>query len=267
MSQHAAAQPFDSLAADYDESFTTTALGTHLRAMVWQRLDANFAGGRILEIGCGTGEDAIHLARRGLDVLATDASAAMLRIASQKAQIAGCTRQIEFRCLPMERLGAELAGERFDGVCSNFGAINCVPELAGLGADVAALLRRGAPLVWVVMGRNVPWEWAWFLVRGEWRKAFRRRSEGGVLWKGMRVFYPTPAELARTLAPHFAPVRHGALGFVLPPTFASGWLERSPRFLAALTHAERIAQRWQPLAALADHYIFEARRRLRRTDA
>ncbi len=72
--------------------------------------------------------------------------------------------------------------------------------------------------------------------------------------------YPTPKELARSLSPYFTPVRRSALGFVLPPTFASQWLENSPRLLAALTHVERAAQRWQTLAALADHYIMEARR-------
>jgi SAM-dependent methyltransferase len=252
---------FDELASGYDSSFTATALGTCLRAFVWERLDAVFAGcGRILEIGCGTGEDAIHLARRGLDVLATDASAAMLRVASQKAARTGCAERIEFRCLPMERLGAELTGEKFDGVCSNFGAINCVPEIAALGGAVAALLRPGAPLVWVVMGRNVPWEWGWFLAHGEWQKAFRRRRKDGVFWKGAKIFYPTPAELARALSPHFAPVRCRPLGFILPGTYASGWLERAPRRLAALTKLERVAQHCQPLAALADHYIFEAQR-------
>jgi hypothetical protein len=53
--------------------------------------------------------------------------------------------------------------------------------------------------------------------------------------------------------------RH-ALGIVLPPTYASAWLERSPRALSALLRVERALQRCQPLAALSDHYVFEARR-------
>jgi hypothetical protein len=110
------------------------------------------------------------------------------------------------------------------------------------------------------MGRHVPWEWAWFLARGDRRKAFRRRQAGGATWQGMRIAYPTPAELERTLSPYFAATRRAALGFVLPPSYASGWLERRPRVLAAFRQIERAAQRWQPLASFADHYIFEARR-------
>ena len=252
---------FDDMAAAYDAVFTASALGRSLRALTWERLDAAFSGsGRVLEIGCGTGEDAVHLALRGIEVLATDPSPSMLRVAAEKAAQAGVTRRIEFRCVPLERLGTELAGRRFDGVWSNFGAVNCVPRLEAAVAGLAALLEPGAPLAWVVMGKHVPWEWLWFLARGNARKAFRRERHGGVAWRGMRIVYPTPAELTRTLAPYFAPTSCRPLGFVLPPSYASGWLERRPRLLAALTHVERAAQQCQPLAALSDHYVFEARR-------
>ena len=252
---------FDDLAEAYDAAFTSSALGRSLRALTWERLDLAFgACRRVLEIGCGTGEDALHLAQRGVEVLATDASPSMLRVAAEKAAKAGCARRIEFRCVPMERLGAELAGERFDGVWSNFGAINCVPKLAAVVAELAALLEPGAPLAWVVMGKHVPWEWAWFLARGNPRKAFRRQQRGGAVWRGMRVAYPTPAELKRMVTPWFAQTACRPLGFVLPPTYASGWLERHTQLLAALTRIERAAQRCPPLAALSDHYVFEARR-------
>ncbi|MGI9234261.1 MAG: class I SAM-dependent methyltransferase [Woeseiaceae bacterium] len=267
-SLQAPTSPFDEDAAIYDAAFSQTALGKCLRTMVWQRLDVAFRGcRRILEIGCGTGEDAIHLARRGQNVLATDASAAMLQVAKEKAQRAGCAQRIEFRRVPMERLGSELSEESFDGVFSNFGAVNCASRLDEVIAEIAPLLRADAPLIWVVMGRHVPWEWAWFLARGEWHKAFRRQRNGGVTWRDLHILYPTPNELARSLSLHFTPVRRSALGFVLPPTYASRWLENSPRLFAALTHIERVAQHWQPLAALADHYIMEARRLPAYTDA
>lgn len=250
---------FDALAGDYDADFTASALGRTLRAMVWERYAAAFPGRQsLLELGCGTGEDAIWLAQCGHRVLATDASEQMIRVAAQKAAQAGVADRLRFRCLSMERLH-ELGGETFDGVYSNFGAVNCVPR-ENLAQQLAARLRPGAALLWVVMGRYVPWEMGWYCAHGEPRRAFRRLRRGGTSWRGLRITYPTPARLARELRPHFLPRRHRALGFALPPSYAAGWLDRSPRSLDWFTRAERLAQRVPPLATLSDHYIFEAER-------
>ena len=60
MNAHAA--PFDGLAADYDRSFTASAIGQRMRAAVWRRMDAAFGpGDHVLELNCGTGEDAVYL--------------------------------------------------------------------------------------------------------------------------------------------------------------------------------------------------------------
>ncbi len=257
--QQANATAFDEMARDYDASFTSTALGLELRATTWARMEAVFAGrGRVLEIGCGTGEDAIHLARQGCQVLATDASAQMLSIAAHKAARAGCAAKIRFLHAPMERLGAALAGDTFDGVWSNFGAVNCVPDAGALAAQLAPRLTPGAPLLWVLMGRYVPWEWVWYLARGDARKAFRRLRGEGVEWRGLRIGYPTPDDLARTLLPHFEERRRAALGCALPPSYAAAWLERSPRAFRQLARLEHALRGFRASASLADHYIFEA---------
>jgi SAM-dependent methyltransferase len=252
---------FDGMADEYDAEFTATALGSVLRAMVWERYERSFTGREhLLEIGCGTGEDAVFLARRGHRVFATDASEQMVRVAQRKAALAGVADRVQFRCTPLEDLGAELAGMTFDGVYSNFGALNCANSLPALAAELAPRLVAGAPLVWVVMGRHVPWEWAWYLGRGEGGKAFRRLRRGGASWRGLTVTYPTPATLAALVSRHFVSRGCRALGVVLPPSYAARWFNRSPRVLAALTRAERVLQRWPASASIADHYIFEATR-------
>src|SRR4051812_2642956 len=74
--------PFDALAAKYDTSLTASPIARYLRARVNDRLDVHFGrGDHVLEIGCGTGEDALFLAERGIRVTATDSSPAMLEIA------------------------------------------------------------------------------------------------------------------------------------------------------------------------------------------
>jgi len=250
---------FDGLARDYDADFTATALGQELRARVWRRLASVFTGERrILELGCGTGEDAVWLARAGHCVVAIDASAEMIRIARHKASEAGCADRIEFHCVPMESLDGFRPEARVDGVFSNFGAVNCVADLARISRTLAARVEPGSPLLFVMLGRHVPWEWAWYLARGDARRAFRRMASGGAAWRGLTVRYPTPRVLARSLAPQFVTRRTTGLGFALPPSYAEAWLQNSPTAFGALKAIESATCRFT--AGLADHYILEARR-------
>jgi SAM-dependent methyltransferase len=254
------ATAFDDLAFGYDASFTHTALGTRLRELVWTRCDALFAPGhRVLELGCGTGEDAVHLARRGAYVVATDPAERMLQMARPKAARVPRDR-IDFHCLPMEAAPHTFDGYEFDGVFSNFGAVNCVGDLRMLAHGLAAICKPNAALLWVVKGRCVPWEWMWYSARGRFGKVFRRFNPHGVHWRGLHIRYWSPDELRRALAPHFAVTRIAPLGCALPPSYASAWLERSPRTLGVLSILERAAQRAPFLAACGDHFMIEARR-------
>ena len=255
--------PFDPLAAGYDAEFTATPLGTLLRQAVQRRLDARFAAGdRVLEIACGTGEDAVHLGRRGVRVLATDAAEAMVERTREKVAAAGLAGIVEPRRLAIEEL-ATLTGSfsPFDGAFSAFGGLNCVADLPAVARDLAALVRPGAALLLCVMGPLVPWEWAGFLGRGEPGKAFRRLRRGGVPWRGVTVRYPTPASLRRAFAPAFRSVQLSAVNALLPPTEWEGWAARHPRLLSRLARWERRLETVPPLPWLADHYLLELARR------
>jgi hypothetical protein len=184
----------------------------------------------------------------------------MIDAARRKAEAAGVADRIRFQGVPMEALSSGLGAEVFDGVYSNFGAVNCTPDLAALAGALAPRLAPDAPLVWVIMGRFVPWEMGWYLVRGDARRAFRRFRRAGSEWRGMTIHYPTPADCVRLLEPYFHVDLARPLGVVLPPSYAAGWLERSPRMGAWLTRLERALFERARGAGLGDHYVLEARR-------
>jgi SAM-dependent methyltransferase len=99
------ATAFDRMAASYDASFTGSAIGTLMRQAAWRRLDACFApGSHVLELNCGTGEDALYLARRGVRVTAIDASAGMLERAGDKIARAGLGDRVDLRHQTIEQL-------------------------------------------------------------------------------------------------------------------------------------------------------------------
>lgn len=261
---------FDELAADYDDTFTERAVGRLLRAAVWRRLDANFRpGDHVLELNCGTGADAVYLAQRGVRVLATDISAAMLDATRGKVMRAGVSDLVSVARVDIEQLAAqkppahgaradpEPLAAAFDGALSNFGGLNCVADLTGVGRAIAALLRPGARALLCVMGPLTPWEWAWYVRRGQVNKAFRRLRRAGVAWHGLTIRYPSIHALRQALAPAFALARVSAIGALLPPSYAEPWAAQHPRALAWLNRAERRLETVWPLPWLADHYLAE----------
>jgi len=106
----------------------------------------------------------------------------------------------------------------------------------------------------------VPWEWAWYLLHGQPRRAFRRFADV-TWWRGMPIRYPSIRSARRSLAPKFEVSRVWALGTLIPPSYAEAWARRHPRALVWLARTERRIERWPGVAQLADHYVIEVTRR------
>jgi SAM-dependent methyltransferase len=248
------------MAGTYDGLFTATVIGALLRRAVWARCAARFEPGcRVLEMNCGTGEDAQWLAHRGVQVLATDVSPAMLEVARRKLSASPGRGVVRFELLAWEGL-ATLDDGPFDGMLSNFGGLNCVNDLRAAACALAARLRPRAVAILCIMGPIVPWEWAWFLAQGRPAKALRRLRRAGSVWSGIRVNYPSIAQTRRVFSPEFRVLRVSALGALLPPPYTERLAGRFPRVLAALDRAERRWETMWPLPFLADHYVLELER-------
>jgi SAM-dependent methyltransferase len=251
---------FESLAADYDRSFTATTIGTMMRRAVWRRCDLRFAAGsRVLEMNCGTGEDAVYLGQRGVHVYATDAAAAMVEVASIKVARAGLGERVKVAQLAWEDLDL-LQQDCFEGALSNFGGLNCVADIESIRVPLAERLRPGAVALLCVMGPLTPWEWVWYLLRKDPGKAFRRLRRGGAAWSGQCIRYPTIGSIRRALWPQFRALRASAIGAILPPPYVECWASRHPSMLARLERWERRLEALPPLPWLADHYLLELER-------
>jgi ubiquinone/menaquinone biosynthesis C-methylase UbiE len=143
----ASAAAFDLAAASYDSGFGRTAAARVFRHVFQECLLARFrAGARLVDLGCGTGEDAVFLAASGYSVLGVDSSPRMIEAARAKAGRAGLAPP----ALRFEVARAEDVAGEFDGAYSNFGALNCC-DLPAVGRALARALRPGSPVVLSVM--------------------------------------------------------------------------------------------------------------------
>src|SRR5688572_15076927 len=201
---------------------------------------------RLLDLGCGTGEDAIHFAQRGLNVIAIDVSAQMIGELTRKA---GNT--VHSEVADMQTYISPADG--FDAVFSNFGALNCVSDLNWLSR---IRLSPGAHLVLTTMGRFYPLEFAVFLLKGQPRLALRRfgRSCEAVV-EGVRfsVYYHGLSAMRRALGPQYELKQVRGLCSLSP---APG-LEHLERFggLRLLEPLDRWLCSRRPTAVWADHFV------------
>jgi ubiquinone/menaquinone biosynthesis C-methylase UbiE len=255
----AAGRAFDGMAATYDVTFTQSLIGRAQRDSVWRVLCRTFKpGDRILELNCGTGEDALFLASRAMHVTACDASAAMIETASRRMSTEAPQSSITFRHLPTEQI-AELRAEiPFDGVLSNFSGLNCMEDLGVTAKVLAELVRPGASLMLCLSTRFCLTEIFYFLLRGEIRKATRRCSGSTMARVGgkmIAVHYPTVRQLRRHFAPHFKLRGCAGIGVAVPPSYLEAWAVRWPRVFKFLCALDRVLAPLPFFRVTGDHVL------------
>jgi SAM-dependent methyltransferase len=257
---------FDSVAADYDRSNQDNPALVGMRRRSLARLRQHgMPGARVLDLGCGPGTDAEVLGRAGYHVTAIDWSPAMVRETEARVARAHLTDVVTVRHLGIQDL-ARLESDSFDLALSNFGPLNCVPDLREAARLVAARLRPGGVLVASVIGRICPWEIAVFGARGDWRRLAVRfaRSHVPVPLNGHTVWtrYYSPTAFARVFeAAGFERLSLEALGLFAPPPYLLAFAARHPRTVARLQRADEYLGRLPGFCRLGDHFLIAMRNR------
>lgn len=252
---------FDALADSYDDEFTRSPIAQYLRDKIHQRLHKHFKSGQhILELGCGTGEDAHFLAQHGIQVTATDTSEKMLHIAAQKnaASDLVTTQQLNLANLPDQH------NVIYDGVFSNFGVLNCLTDWTDLATWLASHTKSGVIVGFGVMSPYCAWEFLWHAFHWEWDIALRRvrgsQFQPDDSSQIIDITYPTIKRLSNDLAPHFKRVFVMPLGLALPPSGLFDVLEKRPKLLDFFMGIEDKVERLSALSLFADHYWIEFER-------
>lgn len=260
----AASAAFSLIAERYDETFTRTTIGKAQRKVVWDALTQAFSrGDHVLELNCGTGEDAFFLARRGISLTACDASSAMVAVAERRKSLEAAAAKLEFRVLANEEL-QKLRGQCiFDGAFSNFSGLNCVADTREVASNLGLMLKPGAHLLICLSTRICLWEILWYLAHADLRKAFRRtggHTIAQVEGVSVPVWYPTIGRTQRTFAPWFRLRSVRAVGLFVPPSYVEAWAHRHQGLVAALVKMDRLFARFPILRGMGDHVLLQFER-------
>ena len=252
---------FDFIADSYDEMFTETFIGRAQRRQVWEVTDRLFRpGDRILEINCGTGVDALHLAQRGIRVLACDSSSRMVGRARCRVQSAGFRHPVDLRVLTTEEIAQLQPEGPFDGVLSNFAGLNCIHDLSPVAQNLARLLRPGGIALICLFGSRCLWEIAWHLAHADPSKAFRRFRGGGTHAHlgnstSITVQYPTVRQVRRIFDPHMRLKAWKGVGIAVPPSYLGFLPARFPGFFQAADRVDCWVGHCPGVRGWADHVL------------
>ena len=255
---------FDDVAADYDRREADNPIMQLMRARSLAMLERTFAhGATLLDVGCGTGTEAIWLAQRGRKLFGVDSSPRMLEVLARRATEAGArvsTRLL--RAGDLLELVNELGEDSFDGAYSSFGALNTEPSLEAPVEALARLVRPGGRIILGVMNRWCAAEIAFLVAGGRVKQAFRRTLPSVKVAIGSNaadVRYPSWRQLSRALRPRFRVVTVQALPFLLVP-YAWPTLSTHPRVYKAASRLDRLLAPRRPFAWLGDHLLVVAER-------
>ena len=214
-------------------------------------------GDSILELNAGTGIDAVYFARRGHSVFAVDNSEGMLAELKKKVARLHLEERIQAECISFTELES-LSSKPFDHIFSNFGGLNCIPDLGCMTKSLHRFLKPGGTATFVIMPRVSPWELL-HLAKGNTALALRRFSKDGaaanIEGNKFRTFYFSPGEVMRSFGGRFTLAGLRGLASISPPPHMAPFAQKHPRVYRTLTRLDEQLSAVPPFNRWADHFI------------
>ena len=211
----------------------------------------------ILELNAGTGIDAVHFARLGHSVFAIDNAPGMVHQMQKKISTYHLEDHIRCSVCSFTQLQT-LQVEQFDHVFSNFGGLNCIPNLQEVIQQLPRLLKPDASITFVMMPHICPWE-VMQVFRGKVRLAFRRFSRNGtpahIDGNNFLSYYYPPAQVIKMFGTRFVLARLRGLAALSPPPYYDAFPMKHPRLYDLLTGLDERYSTLPPFNRWADHFI------------
>lgn len=254
---------FDSVAKSYDENFLKTEIGQMQRKRVWNYLDSILPGQtlNILELNCGTGEDAIWLAKKGHKVTATDISEKMLEVAKNKIIMSGVSEKIEIQKTDINKLAEFEFDHPFDIVFSNFGGLNCLNqnELKQLSENLKKVLMPSGRFVSVIMPDFCFIESVYMLLKFRFSDILRRKKTQHVRLNGSMVntYYYNPKYFYSFFKKDFNLINKIGVGFAIPPSYLNNFFKEKNYILKLMYSIENIFGNIFFASSVSDHFLID----------
>lgn len=261
--------PFDHISSTYDSLFTESAIGQLQRKAVWSYLEKvmpDLKGFEMLELNCGTGEDAMLFGEHGFNIMATDISSEMLKVTTLKARQFSMQHRISSHYLDLESFDETIFDKKFDLVFSNFGGLNCInpQSFQKLMTKLPSIMNPGGRFIGVIMPKFCAWETAFFLIRFQFRKAFRRLTSKEVMsnfyGENVKTWFYNPSQVKKWAMKKFSLVALKPIGLALPASYLESFFKFRSELLLKLNGIDTKVKA-SFFSGMADHFIIDLKLR------
>jgi len=261
-----AAAAFSKQSAVFDAIYSNNTIVQYKRERVREAMMRYVQqGSHILELNCGTGEDAIFFAQNGYTVHATDISQGMLNKAAAKIHQQALDEKISFEQCSYTNLQSLKDHKQYDAIFSNFGGLNCTNELDKVLSSFKTILKPGGVACLVILPKFCLPE-TLLIFKGKFKTAMRRffSSKGRtahIEGEYFTCWYYNPSYVKRILKGDFSVETIEGLCTFVPPSYIEHFAEKYPRMFGWLKSIEqRLKSSW-PWRTIGDYYIMVLRRK------
>lgn len=221
-------EAFDSASEEYDFTINSNRINRWIRKrsidLILKYVNKNSI---LLEIGCGTGEEAIKIVSHVKKIVATDISCKMIELLNLKIK----GRSLQDKIVPIRVAAsgiAELANlflmDKFDLAYSLNGALNCELKINLFPKSLSGLIKPNGYFICSIRNSVCASEMLSHLFAFQFDKCTPRKKQPmmvSVGGKDIPAFYYKPEEFARFFKPWFEVRRIIALPAIIPPAYLS----------------------------------------------
>jgi len=219
----------------------------------------------MLELNCGTGEDAVFFARHGCKVHATDISEGMLNELKKKVDHGFLNDSVSVEQISFTDLGHLQVDQQFDYVYSNFGGLNCTDQVGKILLSLNEVVKPGGVVTLVIISKFCLWEII-LLFKGKFKTAFRRFFSGRgrkahVEGSFFKCWYYSPSFIKKHLEPEFEFLSLEGLCTIVPPSYIENFAVKYPKVFGFLARQENKLKAQWPWNRIGDYFIISFRKK------